>query len=248
MTDKKIADRIRKLLALSHSSNQNEAATAAARAAELMAEHRIHAAMLDETEHEPVEARSLDTAGRVVTWKGALARGIAHSFGCRTYWSRDFFDIKVRTHIMVVGRDGDVDAVRYTYLYLCNEIDRLAADGWRELPEIYARCDTPRRWKNAFRVGAATAIARRLVEARDQSFARARAPSTATDAKLAALVRIERDEAEVDAFMATLRLRRASARRVSSASGLSAGSTAGRSVDIGTDHEQLVRPAAQLKA
>jgi hypothetical protein len=239
----KVVDRLRKLLALTRSSNQHEAAAAAARAAELMAEHQVHTAMLEQAERAPVDEQCIDENGRAVNWKGILASGIAYSFGCAMFWRSDYDTGHRRSRIMIVGRPDDVAAVRYTYAYLCNELDRLADVEWRE-NTLFTH--GARRFKNAFRVGAARTIAGRLHETRDQTLAKRHLQ--ADPATERALISIARDRAELDAFLARLNLRTRSAPVVSSGFGLQAGIAAGRHVDLSRDHVRLGRPARRLKA
>jgi hypothetical protein len=83
-----IVDKVKKLLALSKSSNPNEAAAAAARAAELMFEHKIEAADLEITggAKRPVEAvteATLSNGDWREFWKGQLAEAVARSMSCR---------------------------------------------------------------------------------------------------------------------------------------------------------------------
>lgn len=244
----KIVERIRKLLALSQSANEHEAAAAAARAAELMAAHQLHAATLTQAAPDPIGAHEIDRGGHAVSWRGILANGIAQSFGCRMYWKQGRQDGARYARTMVVGRAGDVDGVRYMYLYLSSEIERLAADAWTALPDRDRMCARPRSWKNAFRLGAATTIAGRLREARVQALqaARARATATGDDQAAHALVRVERDAAELEQFMARLGVRRKAAPTISAPGALGAGIAAARDVDLGTDHRRLARPMRRL--
>lgn len=241
----KIVDRIRKLLALSRSSNEHEAAAAAARAAELMAAHQLEAATLAEDEPPPpVEAHEIETRGQAVSWRGALASGVAYSFGCRMFWRPRREGGKLSVQLMVVGRSGDVDGVRYMYLYLSREVDRLANRAWNGRHEHARQLESARSWKNAFRLGAAVIIARRLREARDHAMNAAR---TAGDDQTArALVRVERDTDAVEQFMARLGTRKKPAPMVSAPNALGAGMAAAGSVDLGSDHRRLGRPVARL--
>ncbi|HUH05804.1 MAG TPA: DUF2786 domain-containing protein [Kofleriaceae bacterium] len=241
----KIVDRIRKLLALSQSSNQHEAAAAAARAAELMTAHHLHAAMLaDDETPAPIDAHEIETTGQAVSWRGSLASGIAYSFGCRMFWKPGYRDGKRFVRSMVVGRPADVDGVRYMYLYLRNEVDRLAREAWDALPGFDRQSSSARSWKNAFRLGAAVTIARRLREARDQALQAAR--TAGDDRTSRALVRVERDTDAVEQFMAQLGTRKKAPPTVSAPSGLGAGMAAARDLDIGSDHRRLGRPVARL--
>lgn len=69
MPTDKIIDRVRKLLELSHSTNEHEAAQAAARAAKLMSEHDVTQAMLNVTAEEDrqPEGRRQGARSRQVT-------------------------------------------------------------------------------------------------------------------------------------------------------------------------------------
>jgi hypothetical protein len=240
----KIVDRIRKLLALSRSSNEHEAAAAAARAAELMAAHQLEAAMLAEDEQPSIDAHEIETTGQAVSWRGALASGIAYSFGCCMFWRPRREGGKLSVQLMVVGRSGDVDGVRYMYLYLSREVDRLANRAWNQRHEHARQLESARSWKNAFRLGAAATIARRLRAARDQALQAARAAGHEPTAH--ALVRIERDTEAVEQFMAQLGTRKKAPPTVSAPNALGAGMVAAGSVDLGSDHRRLGRPVARL--
>lgn len=180
-----IVDKIQKLLRLAQSSNPHEAASAAARAQELMHEHKIAMADLEiaggEVVREAVGTEPLETTGKVrVRWKGWVANAAAKSFGCRTFWRG--------ATIQLVGRPGDVQAARYVYQFLILEIERLAAEGCPS----YLGAAQKVQWKNSFRTGACVIIEQRLG---DQSRMQAAATSST------ALVLVKRDEAEVEAAM-----------------------------------------------
>src|SRR5215471_21045969 len=86
-----VIDKIKKLLALSESSNPHEAANAAARAAELMFEHKIQSADLEiagggKRPAEAVIETTLHGGKWREFWKGQLADSLARSMGCRVYW------------------------------------------------------------------------------------------------------------------------------------------------------------------
>lgn len=243
MPEPKIIDRIRKLLALSKSSNEHEAAAAAARAAELMAQHQLSEAALCEVELEPVDAHSIDESGKCVSWKGTLANGCARAFCCRMFWNRaEHWDTKrhrwkqtVRT--MVVGRENDVAGVRYMYQYLVKEVARLADEAWKEK----TRYVSLRSWKNSFRLGCSARIQKRLIDQRKATLGQA----AEDESNSQALMRLDEMEAAVNAFCDQLNLQAGSAPRCRE-SGYSDGVRAGDSVSLGGGRGQLGTPATQL--
>jgi hypothetical protein len=213
-----VIDKVKKLLALSKSTNPHEAATAAARAAELMFEHKLEAADLELSGEgkRPVEAvteATLHQGKWREFWKGNLANAVAQAMGCRVYW--------LGSHLQIIGRKSDTETVRYLYGFLVLEIERMAAETWRERSAQVREHGT--KWKNAFRWGAVHAIAVRL---REQGGARA------ATANAGALVLLRKDEAEVDDAMKRLKLRRLSCTAASSEDGYAEGHRAGRALEL----------------
>lgn len=174
MTTERIIDRVRKLLELSHSTNEHEAANAAARAAELMAEHEISEAMLEvsKPDDEPaphiaeriVESK-LDPEHQTrerVAWRDRILTALAASLDCETMYTANP-DAPGAGNLAAFGRESRVQAWRYTGMYLIAEVDRLADEAWlREGADLAAVGIRPRAWKAAFRLGAADVIHERL--------------------------------------------------------------------------------------
>jgi len=154
-TMEKVISKVRKLLALSKSSNEHEAASAAAKAAEMLNEHQLsEAACLGEAQQpdEPADKHVLDASARKrVAWRGSIAHGCAIALGCKMYWHGP--------RIMLIGRKSDVQSAHYLHAAICGEVDRLADARYDEHGRYY---DAARAWKNAFRVGAAQVIQQRL--------------------------------------------------------------------------------------
>jgi hypothetical protein len=97
----------------------------------------------------------------------------------------------------------------------------MAAAGWKERSGYVAEHGT--KWKNSFRWGAVYAIERRLEE---------QATAKQSTANSAALVLLRKDDAEVDAALDRLKLRKLSGRAPSSADGYRAGQRAGREMQM----------------
>lgn len=233
MTNDKIIDRIKKLLSLSRSTNQHEAALAAAQAADLMLAHEIEEASLCEAESAPedVESGTLDECGkRRVPWKGTLANALTKSQGCRSYTDK----AGGLATIKIVGQPSKVATIRYMYAYLVSEVNRLADCEYRDEHEECKASGVPapsaRSWKNAFRLGAASTIGRRLLDQRKETHAEARISGQGS-----ALVVVAKAQEAVETYVRRnvpgLRTgRRAS---YSSRSGYGAGVAAGKGVVLG---------------
>jgi hypothetical protein len=217
--------RVRKLLALAGSPNVHEAASAAAAAQALVARHRLEALLAAESAaDDPADPITdgreapLEAARRVRTWKVALAMGLAEANGCVAYTAL----VGDLTHLLLVGRAADRDAVASLWAWLVTRIEWLSATHGP---------GKPRHWHEAFRIGAAEVVVTRLgaVEADVQAeLAADRAPAT--------LVRLEPARAAraaaVDAFVERhLRLGRGRALRVDGRA-LERGRTAGNEVPL----------------
>ncbi len=170
MTTERILDRVRKLLELSHSTNEHEAATAAARAAELMSEHAISEAMLEvvKADDEPathiaerIVEDGLDASEQTkqrVAWRDRILSPLAVRFDCEA-----FYGGVENSNLIAFGRESNVAAWKYTGMYLIAEVDRLADEAWlKEGADLAAVGQRPRAWKSAFRLGAADVIHERL--------------------------------------------------------------------------------------
>lgn len=203
-----ILGRIRKLLALAKSGNEHEAASAAARAAELMAEHGLSEAETRLTDAnktaEPIVRSTVEASAadrKAVAWKGSLAQGLAAAHGCKMWWSG--------AQVVLLGRTSSVQAANYTLSWLVREVERLADQAWEQQHgsggDIWA--PSARTWKGSFRLGAAGRISERLREAArerpelrvvaDHRHDRPRTPRLNQEAPGTALVLLARDAEEV---------------------------------------------------
>lgn len=262
----KILDKIKKLLELSKNTNEHEAASAAARAAQLMRDHEISSAMLstadDSKTSEPIIEGQLDqdrVSGKRVAWKVIIAMGASRAFGLSETWS-------CGGSIRGFGRTTAVQSWSYLCQYLFREVDRLADLAWDSDIAELARSNevSVRAWKNGFRVGAASVIRIRLTEqARSQESSKTRdiaiaaadtsGPDVAGRETVCsqALAIIDRERAEVQAAYerkAKSFGRSTSLGTTSSRSGVAAGRAAGRAVDLGSaDRRGLPVPAKSIK-
>lgn len=163
-----LLDRVRKLLALAGSSNVHEAAAAAARAQALVRAHQLEDWLAAEAEldADPItDGRDapLEVARKIRTWKLALAGALADANGL-VAWVWDRGDGKA---VCLAGRARDREAALALWEALVRRIEWLSAT---------AGPGRSRAWHEAFRIGAADAIADRLAAV--DEIARADLPST----------------------------------------------------------------------
>jgi hypothetical protein len=229
MTVENIITRVQKLLRLSQAnSNAEEAASAAAKAQELIDQHNLTTAMLaldgaepevDEPIYDFFKAGSpLDTQKTQQRWRGVLALHIAKMNSCRVYWSG--------ASLALVGRPSDADTVRYLYGYLAYEVERLAA----------TQAGMGRTWRNNFRLGVVDTIAEKLKAQHTRFVETARLETgTALVRVDRALAKIEQRGSSVDAWLkANLKLRGGEKRGArGDQSARAAGRQAGKSISIG---------------
>jgi hypothetical protein len=122
MTRERVIEKVRKLLALSSSSNQHEAALAAAHAQRLLAEHNLSLSELEVREEGAGEAE-LQVARSVPKWLSALFACVANGFDC--------FPIVTSTancsRLRFIGVGEDPAVACCTLQFLIQELRRLAS-------------------------------------------------------------------------------------------------------------------------
>jgi hypothetical protein len=156
-----IIERIRCLLALSTSSNVNEAAAAANAAQRLMAKYQIDVLELEATvpgrEEPAVDTEVFDQQRRTITWRNHIANALADANLCVLYLHRQ--PERGLTQIKIVGTSEAISMVRYMHAYLVHQVERL----WQE--ESARGVHTSRAAGSGFRLGAAVTLGKRLKEA-----------------------------------------------------------------------------------
>lgn len=125
-----VIEKVQKLLALSKSSNANEAANAAAAANKLIDQFRLSELDLstEEQELDPmVEDDSyIYETGRIIPWKAALVRNLAAHYGVAHYNDNHYPDGRKISRFKLIGRQSDIQIVRYMFTWLGMECQRLA--------------------------------------------------------------------------------------------------------------------------
>jgi len=149
-----LLDKVRKLLALATSPNVHEAASAAAKAQELIARHQLQALLdeTDRTEESLSDGRDepLEVARKIRKWKAVLASGLAHANGCAAY---TVAAKKREQHLCIAGRVEDREAVTALWAWLVKRLEWLSATHGE---------GHVRDWHESFRIGAAETVVERL--------------------------------------------------------------------------------------
>ena len=159
MERNKILDRVKKLLALSTSSNVNEAANAAAAAQKLMLEHKLTEEDVSDTQEGQMFELSMGAAGFASRWKFVLVTAVARAFFCEAVGLR----VGQRRKVRIVGRREDVEIAARVFRYLHSEINRLAKIeieliDWREGFMDIEDWHDPEQYLESFRRGAVAAV------------------------------------------------------------------------------------------
>ena len=123
MADKKIIDRIKKLLALAKgNANAAEATAAALKAQKLIAEYDVSKAELHDNEPENLVEVTSESNTHGNPWGVKLARAIADNFRCQIYLNTttagyDAWTKRSSTsrNIVFMGYDTDAEAARVTF-------------------------------------------------------------------------------------------------------------------------------------
>lgn len=125
-----IIDKVQKLLALSQSSNANEAAVAASVANKLIDQYRLSEADLSSEEDDPLieDDGFIYVTGRIVPWKRYLVTNLACHYGCAIF-NRIIGNSKTNRKISnykLIGRKSDIQLTRYMFSWLSMECIRLS--------------------------------------------------------------------------------------------------------------------------
>lgn len=187
-----------RLLRLANSDNPHEAASAAAKAQDIIDRYQISAALLElegKTPDEPHEdigyfkQAPLDgkVDGRLSSWRSRLAITVADANGCKCLFTGGAVNL--------VGRPSDAETVRYLYAWLANETERLADKHGKG-------CGRP--WRENFRHGVIDTLGQRLRAQRaataDAMRAEAGAPSAIVLVNQA-LAKVEARKADAQAWV-----------------------------------------------
>jgi hypothetical protein len=154
-----IIEKIKKLLALTNSSNEHEAALAAGHAQRLLAEHNLVMADIDAS-RRPDKADKVETAASktLPKWLRHLSAGVSSAFDCQAVHHPAF------GRLTFIGVGADVQIAAYTFTYLDRTVRKLCGAYMRQhvSPTIASRHRELMR--QSYYLGAVSTITARLRE------------------------------------------------------------------------------------
>lgn len=144
-----VKQRVKKLLALSKSPNENEAMSALRKANELMAEYS-----LTQAEFAGYVEKSVKSTKRAVEWRTVLANAVE-----RLYATYHYRDVNTGSFVFY-GEELDVFMSTEMFTYLVKTIDRMAKQNIRK--------NAKHRYRQSYRAGIASRLWDRINELGEQ--------------------------------------------------------------------------------
>jgi uncharacterized protein YnzC (UPF0291/DUF896 family) len=178
-----------------------EAAAAAKIAQQLLSQYRLTVADLSTNEDIHNESDPLFVGARRIHWKDKLANCLATVNGCKAYvdtvptYRHGRANHGNQIYCRLIGRDSDIQIVRYFFTYLEREIEIMCK---ATMKRGYGSGKT---WSNSFKNGAADAICDRLREANRE------VREVAQENNSMALVKLDLRDAEIDKWAQENKLR-----------------------------------------
>ena len=153
-----IEERIRKLLALADSPNENEAAAAAEKAQALMLRYGIEMAAVAASGGERLAVDEHVVDGKVDPWRRMLAAAVARCAGGQIVWAPDGYG-RSQGRIFFYGPSGTVGGIVELYGYLEAQLVVISATATvaRRERRVHGRT-----WRNSFLLGAVGRLGQRL--------------------------------------------------------------------------------------
>jgi hypothetical protein len=161
-----ILKRIKALLAMSRgNANENEAATAARKAQELLTEYNLSA---NDVESRDAQGKVIEDGDLMTSssnpWRRSLGLAVARLYFCDYYWRHVYAknDKRKRGYVRgdqhnFIGLTHNVVVAKEMFVYLVDTIERLAKESRKRRKERSA-------YENAFRFGCAKRIGDRIWE------------------------------------------------------------------------------------
>ncbi|MHC5862132.1 DUF2786 domain-containing protein [Nostoc sp.] len=215
----KIADKIRKLFALSQSPNEAEASAAAAKAQEMLTRYNLSIASLQDWTPQPLEEEVIRQFKRMTSWKFILLSGVCWGNYCcaitRHYHSG--------SKMIILGRKVNIVSTRIQFEYLEQTIERLAKQAVGD-----------RAFRNAFKLGAANRLVNRILENREQQKNGGIAGTAESVAVPAIIVQAlyEKLESELEAYLNNVKVKQMALPSCGSKDGYFSGISAADSVSL----------------
>jgi len=149
--DTTVLTKIKKLLALSTSSNPNEAALAAAKAQELLMQHNLTMSQVETHGQESQYCEAFVKTGSRV-WRRLLLAVIARNNFCEMV-----YDPRIKSAVLI-GEPQNQEVVIYLHSYLIGQLEPMAASAYK----LSGTMMHAKSWLDSFYIGAMESIKHRL--------------------------------------------------------------------------------------
>lgn len=159
-----IIEKIKKLLALSNSCNEHEAALAASHVQRLLSEHNL--AMADiETSDKPEKADKIETsvAKTLPKWVRHLCAGVSRAFDCQAIHH------PATGTMTFIGVGADVQIAVYTFEYLEKTLRRLCAAYLKHQVSASVANRQRELMRHSYYLGAVSTINQRLTSQKQET-------------------------------------------------------------------------------
>lgn len=218
----KLIERIQKLLALSSSPNEHEAALASARAQELLLKYNLTMGEVELNREEAIETIIDLGKRRPERWISSLLGGVCKAFDCQA--------INLGGgRLSIIGGPADCEAAKFTFNYLHQTTKRLAT----RYVELHRHEGHAKSIRYSYSLGVVFSVTKTLRDMKEKNKRKAEQADPSTGA---ALVRIEdQKNLHINNFLAKHypRLTTSRARfNVASGSAFSSGKKDGKNVRI----------------
>lgn len=163
-----VMEKVRKLLKLANNNpNINEAASAMAKAQELITRFKIEGLNLEEpsaVSSKPL-IEILYAKQNVSGWRGRLAQGIGKCNNCEIIWvqTRSAVNHRALNSLSIVGTKENIEISRYLFVYCEREIERLCFEAMK-----IEGLGSGKDWANSFKLGAASAVGNKMAQEQEK--------------------------------------------------------------------------------
>ena len=163
-----IKDKIRKLLSLSKSSNEHEAALALHKAQKLLRKYNLSTEEIFNFTTDNVREDVAFCQKRIPVWIGWLASVIAETFQVKVYKSYEFDRSEPQTQfigrgIRFVGFEADLMIAKHCFIYLQRSIENGYRKKRAEIKSMGVK-NFPRNFKNAYALGYIEAVKEKMAQ------------------------------------------------------------------------------------
>lgn len=171
MIEQKIIERIQKLLALSgNNTNENEAASALAKAQALLQEYNLEMAEVQKRTGKKSSYERLQFASESRDeWRRQLMGIVAKHCFCKAL----FYRLRDKNETVLIGEKQNIEATRMMYAFIERQLLFLAEKGLEQYKRRISSATHGRMWKMNFFDGAVAIIRERLEEEQRHFEARA---------------------------------------------------------------------------